>query len=67
MLSAELRDSSSARDRGMAELYRARLEADSLRQGQAEARAECSCLEKQLEEMRNSAKQEAVSILEDLI
>ncbi|KAI4885743.1 hypothetical protein NFI96_011048 [Prochilodus magdalenae] len=59
MLSAELRDSSSARDRGMAELYRARLEVDSLRQGQAEARAECSRLEKQLEEIKNSAKQEA--------
>ncbi|XP_066539913.1 tax1-binding protein 1 homolog B isoform X2 [Hoplias malabaricus] len=60
MLSAELRESSSSRDRGMAELYRARLEADTLRQGQAEARAECSRLEKQLEEMRNSAKQEAI-------
>ncbi|XP_072535502.1 tax1-binding protein 1 homolog B isoform X2 [Salminus brasiliensis] len=59
MLSAELRDSSSARDRGMSELYRARLEVDTLRQGQAEARAECSRLEKQLEDMKNSAKEEA--------
>ncbi|XP_062848447.1 tax1-binding protein 1 homolog B isoform X2 [Trichomycterus rosablanca] len=59
MLSAELRDSSSARDRGMAELYRARLEVDTLRQGQAEARAECSRLEKQVEEMKSSAAQEA--------
>lgn len=61
MLSAELRDSSSARDRSMAELYRVKLEADTLRQGQAEARAECSLLEKQVEEMKNSAMQEAVS------
>lgn len=66
MLSTELRESSSARDRSMAELYRARLEADSLRQGQAEVRAECNLLEKQLEEMRNSAKQETVSISKHL-
>ncbi|KAI5106127.1 tax1-binding protein 1-like B isoform X1, partial [Silurus meridionalis] len=59
MLSAELRDSSSARDRSMAELYRVKLEADTLRQGQAEARAECSHLEKQVEEMKTSATQEA--------
>ncbi|XP_060777793.1 tax1-binding protein 1 homolog B isoform X3 [Neoarius graeffei] len=59
MLSAELRDSSSARDRSMAELYRVKLEVDTLRQGQAEARAECSRLEKQVEEMKISATQEA--------
>lgn len=58
MLSAELRDSSNARDRGMAELYRVRLEVESLKNGQTEARAECSRLEKQLEEMKNAAKQE---------
>lgn len=61
MLSAELRDISSARDRSMSELYRVKLEADTLRQGQAEARAEYSRLEKQVEEMKNSATQEAVS------
>lgn len=61
MLSAELRDSSSTRDRSMAELYRVKLEADTLRQGQAEARADCSRLEKQVEEMKKSATQEAVS------
>lgn len=61
MLSAELRDLSSARDRSMAELYRVKLEADTLRQGQADAHTECSRLEKQVEEMRNSATQEAVS------
>ncbi|XP_016337641.1 tax1-binding protein 1 homolog B-like isoform X4 [Sinocyclocheilus anshuiensis] len=59
MLKAELRDSSNARDRGMADLYRIRLEAESLKKGQMEARAECSRLEKQLEEMRNSTQQEA--------
>ncbi|XP_035387064.1 tax1-binding protein 1 homolog B isoform X2 [Electrophorus electricus] len=64
MLSAELRDSSSARDRGIADLYHARLEAKSLRQGQAEARAEADRLEKQLEEMRSSAEQEACRELE---
>ncbi|KAA0703042.1 Tax1-binding protein 1 -like protein B [Triplophysa tibetana] len=58
MLSAELRDSSNARDRGMAELYRVRLEVESLKKGQAEARAECTHLEKQLEDMKYSARQE---------
>ncbi|XP_056618261.1 tax1-binding protein 1 homolog B isoform X2 [Triplophysa dalaica] len=58
MLSAELRDSSNARDRGMAELYRVRLEVESLKKGLAEARAECTHLEKQLEEMKYSARQE---------
>lgn len=61
MLSAELRDSSSSRDRSMAELYRVKLEVDMLRQGQAEAQAECSRLEQQMDEMKNSAMQEAVS------
>ncbi|XP_016142920.1 tax1-binding protein 1 homolog B-like isoform X3 [Sinocyclocheilus grahami] len=60
MLKAELRDSSNARDRSMADLYRIRLEAESLKKGQMEARAECSRLEKQLEEMRNSTQQEAL-------
>ncbi|XP_073703514.1 tax1-binding protein 1 homolog B isoform X2 [Garra rufa] len=59
MLKAELRDSSNARDRSMADLYRIRLEAESLKKGQTEARAECSRLEKQLEEMKNSTQQEA--------
>ncbi|XP_060726479.1 tax1-binding protein 1 homolog B isoform X5 [Tachysurus vachellii] len=59
MLSAELRDSSSARDRSMAELYRVKLEVDTLRQGQAEAWAECSRLGKQVEEMKDSVMQEA--------
>ncbi|KAM9488501.1 tax1-binding protein 1 homolog B isoform 3-T3 [Clarias gariepinus] len=58
MLSAELRDSSNARDRSMAELYRVKLEVDTLRQGQTDAQAECSRLEKQMEEMKNLAMQE---------
>ncbi|XP_016337638.1 tax1-binding protein 1 homolog B-like isoform X2 [Sinocyclocheilus anshuiensis] len=66
MLKAELRDSSNARDRGMADLYRIRLEAESLKKGQMEARAECSRLEKQLEEMRNSTQQEACKESEGL-
>lgn len=60
MLSAELRDSSNARDRGMAELYRVRLEVESLKKGQAETRAECSHLEKELDEMKMSARQDEV-------
>ncbi|XP_052474806.1 tax1-binding protein 1 homolog B isoform X7 [Carassius gibelio] len=59
MLKAELRDSSNARDKSMAELYRIRLEAESFKMGQMEAQAECSHLEKQLEEMKNSTQQEA--------
>ncbi|XP_052002616.1 tax1-binding protein 1 homolog B isoform X5 [Xyrauchen texanus] len=54
-----LRDFSSAHDRNMTELYRVSLEVESFKKGQAEARAECSHLEKQLEEMKNSAQQEA--------
>ncbi|TRY93306.1 hypothetical protein DNTS_010857 [Danionella cerebrum] len=59
MLKAELRDSSNARDRSMADLYRIRLEAESLKKGHAEAQAECTRLEKQLEEMKTSTQQEA--------
>ncbi|KAM9488500.1 tax1-binding protein 1 homolog B isoform 2-T2 [Clarias gariepinus] len=66
MLSAELRDSSNARDRSMAELYRVKLEVDTLRQGQTDAQAECSRLEKQMEEMKNLAMQETRKETEDL-
>ncbi|XP_042628240.1 tax1-binding protein 1 homolog B-like isoform X4 [Cyprinus carpio] len=59
MLKAELRDSSNARDKSMADLYHIRLEAESFKMGQMEAQAECSRLEKQLEEMKNSTQQEA--------
>ncbi|XP_052434160.1 tax1-binding protein 1 homolog B isoform X1 [Carassius gibelio] len=66
MLKAELRDTSNTRDRSMADLYRIRLEAESLKKGQMEARAECSRMEKQLEEMKNSTQQEACKESEGL-
>lgn len=58
MLKAELRDSSNARDRSMADLYRIRVEAETLKKGQADARAECNRLEQQLEDMKSSTQQE---------
>ncbi|XP_051574601.1 tax1-binding protein 1 homolog B-like isoform X4 [Myxocyprinus asiaticus] len=60
-----LRDYSSTHDRSMTELYRVRLEVESFKKGEAEARAECSHLEKQLEEMKNSAQQEACKEFEE--
>lgn len=60
MLKAELRDSSNARDRSMADLYRIRVEAETLKKGQADARAECNRLEQQLEDMKSSTQQEMV-------
>lgn len=60
MLAAELRDVSSARDRSMSDLYRMRLEADSLRQAKTEAQAQCLRLERLVEQMKAEAKQEAV-------
>ncbi|XP_029927620.1 tax1-binding protein 1 homolog B isoform X2 [Myripristis murdjan] len=59
MLAAELRDVSSARDRSMSDLYRMRLEADSLRQAKTEAQAQCLRLERLVEQMKAEAKQEA--------
>ncbi|XP_055760406.1 tax1-binding protein 1 homolog B-like isoform X2 [Salvelinus fontinalis] len=59
MLSAELRDASSARDRTMADLYRMRLESDALQQGKQEALAQCSRLECLVKQMKNDAQQEA--------
>ncbi|CAG12000.1 unnamed protein product [Tetraodon nigroviridis] len=41
LLAAELRDTSSTRDRTMSELYHMKLEADGLRQAKAEAQARC--------------------------
>ncbi|CAB1320594.1 unnamed protein product [Coregonus sp. 'balchen'] len=58
MLASELRDSASARDRTMTELYRARLEADSLRASLADAQAECRRMETQLDRMRTTSQQE---------
>ncbi|XP_038125448.1 tax1-binding protein 1 homolog B [Cyprinodon tularosa] len=59
LLSAELRDASSARDRTMSELYHMKLEADALRQAKAEAQAQCVRLELIVEQMKADAKQEA--------
>uniref|UniRef100_A0A8K9X867 Tax1 (human T-cell leukemia virus type I) binding protein 1b n=1 Tax=Oncorhynchus mykiss TaxID=8022 RepID=A0A8K9X867_ONCMY len=59
MLSAELRDASSARDRTMADLYRMRLETDALQQGKQEALAQCSRLEGLVKQMKDDAQQEA--------
>uniref|UniRef100_A0A4W5PCD9 Tax1 (human T-cell leukemia virus type I) binding protein 1a n=1 Tax=Hucho hucho TaxID=62062 RepID=A0A4W5PCD9_9TELE len=58
MLASELRDSASARDRTMTELYRARLEADALRASLADAQAECRRMETQLDHMRTTSQQE---------
>ncbi|XP_061124055.1 tax1-binding protein 1 homolog A [Syngnathus typhle] len=55
LLASELRDSASARDHSMSELYRARLEADKLRASLAEAQAECQRMESQLDRMKSSA------------
>nr|XP_020469814.1 tax1-binding protein 1 homolog A-like isoform X2 [Monopterus albus] len=58
LLASELRDSASARDHTMTELYRARLEADKLRASLADAQAECQRMESQLDRMRNTAQKE---------
>ncbi|XP_030645426.1 tax1-binding protein 1 homolog A [Chanos chanos] len=55
MLGAELRDAASGRDRTMAELYNARVEADALRASLATAQAECRNTQSQLEKMRSEA------------
>lgn len=60
MLVSELRDSASARDRTMTELYRARLEVDALRASLADAQAECRRMEMQLDRMRTTSQQEVV-------
>uniref|UniRef100_A0A673KY92 Tax1-binding protein 1 homolog A n=1 Tax=Sinocyclocheilus rhinocerous TaxID=307959 RepID=A0A673KY92_9TELE len=58
MLGSELRDASGGRDRTMAELYRARQEAESLRARLAEAQEECRHAQNQLDRMRSQASQE---------
>uniref|UniRef100_A0A3P8TY85 Tax1 (human T-cell leukemia virus type I) binding protein 1a n=1 Tax=Amphiprion percula TaxID=161767 RepID=A0A3P8TY85_AMPPE len=54
LLASELRDSASARDHTMTELYRARVEADKLRASLADAQAECQRMESQLDRMRST-------------
>ncbi|XP_041867990.1 tax1-binding protein 1 homolog A isoform X2 [Melanotaenia boesemani] len=58
LLASELRDSASARDHTMTELYRARVEADKLRASLADAQAECQRMENQLDRMRSTAQKE---------
>lgn len=62
LLASELRDSTSARDHTMTELYRARLEADKLRASLADAQAECQRMESQLDRMRSTAHKEVVGV-----
>lgn len=61
MLGSELRDASGGRDRTMAELYRARQEAENLRAQLTEAQEECRHVQNQLDRMRNQASQEVVT------
>ncbi|RVE66877.1 hypothetical protein OJAV_G00111600 [Oryzias javanicus] len=58
LLASELRDSASARDHSMTELYRARLEADKLRASLADAQAECQRMESQLDRMRSTVQRD---------
>ncbi|XP_075931476.1 tax1-binding protein 1 homolog A isoform X1 [Anarhichas minor] len=58
LLASELRDSASACDHTMTELYRARMEADKLRASLADAQAECQRMESQLDRMRSTAQKE---------
>uniref|UniRef100_A0A8C2JEM8 Tax1 (human T-cell leukemia virus type I) binding protein 1a n=1 Tax=Cyprinus carpio TaxID=7962 RepID=A0A8C2JEM8_CYPCA len=58
MLGSELRDASGGRDRTMAELYRARQEAEDLRARLTEAQEECGHAQNQLDRMRSQASQE---------
>ncbi|XP_057683578.1 tax1-binding protein 1 homolog A [Corythoichthys intestinalis] len=58
LLASELRDSASARDHSMTELYRARLEVDKLRASLSDAQAECQKMEEQLDRMRSTAHKE---------
>ncbi|XP_047239711.1 tax1-binding protein 1 homolog A isoform X2 [Girardinichthys multiradiatus] len=60
LLASELRDSASARDHTMTELYRARIEADKLHASLADAQAECQRMESQLDRMRSTAQKEGV-------
>ena len=59
LLASELRDSAGTRDRTVAELYRARLEAEKLRGSLADAQAECRRMESRLDRLRSATQKEA--------
>ncbi|KAJ3609066.1 hypothetical protein NHX12_023593 [Muraenolepis orangiensis] len=59
LLASELRDSTGSRDRSMAELYRARLEAEKLRASLADAQVECRRMESRLDRLRSANHREA--------
>ncbi|KAG9280064.1 hypothetical protein AMEX_G5653 [Astyanax mexicanus] len=58
MLGSELRDASSGRDRTIAELYRARQEADALRSSLTQTQDQCRRAQDQLDKLRNHSSQE---------
>ncbi|KAJ0055187.1 hypothetical protein NL108_012630 [Boleophthalmus pectinirostris] len=62
LLASELRDSASARDHSMTELYRARVEADKLRASLSEAQAECQRIESQLDRLRSSVHTQTLAV-----
>ncbi|XP_030638612.1 tax1-binding protein 1 homolog B isoform X2 [Chanos chanos] len=61
LLSAELREASSSRDRSMSELYRMRVEMDTLRKSQAAVQADCSQRQEH-EQTRSSSHQETGAV-----
>ncbi|XP_072317225.1 tax1-binding protein 1 homolog B isoform X4 [Eucyclogobius newberryi] len=65
LLSAELRDASSARDRTMSEVYHLKVEVDTLRQVKTEVQAKCVCLERLVEQLKAELKQEAQAKAEE--
>lgn len=62
LLTAELRDTSSTRDRTMSDLYHMKVEADALCQAKTEAQTQCARLERLVEQLKAEAKQEAVRL-----
>ncbi|KAA0710264.1 Tax1-binding protein 1 -like protein A [Triplophysa tibetana] len=58
MLGSELRDASGGRERTIAEMYRARQEAEDLQAQLTKAQEECRHAQNQLDRMRNQASQE---------
>lgn len=61
MLGSELRDASGGRERTIAEMYRARQEAEDLQAQLTQAQEECRHAQNQLDRMRNQASQEVVT------